>query len=413
MQVVNIHEREARIFPRSDLLSSDGQSLVLPEVRSLGAVELRDVASGVELRARGVVGYLPLTKDIALNIRPKFPLGSLWRMLEVAGDDCKVVLPVLRKYGFEDGGAPPEAMLVRSFCFFLGRILSAGVSRKYVPEAYQGYFRPKVNFSLTLSKHVSRGDQIKAVSDGFNFSSDHSVNGLLKSACVDFLRRIPKGKGWDFERSTLRDALNCLHAVRQIPMLIGADAVVNALPIWVRDSYLKALSVYGILLGHTNIGFSFEAVGCSSPTFLFSLDRVFEEFIRRSLMQRMSEMGVKVLDGNPSKNHFPLFSDCHTYPVKSDLIFRCDAQTVGIGEVKYKPRIEEADRYQLISHVMAHGAPVGLWVSPVLGDQSSLDYVGGLKSGEKFYHYRISISGNLDEAVNLMSTSVAQVILGA
>ena len=77
-RIVDLHEREARIFPRSELFNAEGASLILSETRDLAAVDLRDVAEGVELRVLGLIGFLPLTSSIVLNLRPKFPLENTW-----------------------------------------------------------------------------------------------------------------------------------------------------------------------------------------------------------------------------------------------------------------------------------------------------------------------------------------------
>src|SRR5688572_5181062 len=95
-RVIEIEERESRVFPREDLFDTTGHSLVLPKTRELSAVELKDVLNGVNLRALGLIGYLPLTSEIVLNLRPRFPLANLWRMLAVADESYDRVLPVLR-----------------------------------------------------------------------------------------------------------------------------------------------------------------------------------------------------------------------------------------------------------------------------------------------------------------------------
>jgi hypothetical protein len=39
MKVIEIHEREARLFQRTDLFDSRGYSLLLPETRALSAID--------------------------------------------------------------------------------------------------------------------------------------------------------------------------------------------------------------------------------------------------------------------------------------------------------------------------------------------------------------------------------------
>jgi len=393
-RVVDLHEREARIFPRDELFDARGQSLLLPETRQLSAVDLREVVAGVELRALGLIGYLPLTSGIVLNLRPKFPVKNLWAMLAVADETYGRVLPVLRSYETANVSAPHQ-LLARGFCHYLREILTVGVARGYYQEPYRGHFKPKVNFGRTVANYLSRGDDINVASDAFAFSANLYINGLIKSACLAFLRVIPRNDRWQGERHLLLEALNALHVVTPVRMQFGDQTLSSSLPMWVRDSYLGALTVYSVLLGFTKVGFSYDAQGSDMPSFLFSLDEIFENFVRNTFRAPLREQAIAVLDGNVSRPQHPLFLDNKRFPIKPDLIFRKGKTVLGIGEVKYKPRIEEADRYQVISHVVALGVPIGVWISPATNDNPGLEYIGSIATGARFYHYRLNITGDL------------------
>ncbi|MDF1600328.1 hypothetical protein PZ895_11210, partial [Mesorhizobium sp. YIM 152430] len=147
LRIIDIKERDRRIFEREDLFDLRGRSLVLPETRELSAVELKDVQNGVQLRALGYIGYLPLTANIVLNLRPKFPVANLWRMLSLADETYDTVLPVLRSYERTTAaGSPPHQLLVRGFCHYLRQIMDLGVAKGYYREPYTGFFKPKVEF---------------------------------------------------------------------------------------------------------------------------------------------------------------------------------------------------------------------------------------------------------------------------
>ncbi|WP_255517208.1 McrC family protein [Herbaspirillum sp. SJZ099] len=393
-RVIDLHEREARIFPRSDLVDSHGQSRLLPETRQLSAVELREVVTGIELKALGLIGYLPLTAEIVLNLRPKFPLENLWAMLTISDETYDRLLPVLRSYQTSNVSAP-HLLLAKAFCHYLEKILTVGAARGYYQEPYRGHFKPKVNFGRTVTNFLSRGDDVNVVSDTFTFSSNLLANRLVKSACVTFLRLIPRNASWDKERRLILDALRTLNNINSQPMQLGDEASSQSLPMWVRDAYDGALTVYGVMSGFTKIGFSYDAQGSEMPSFLFSLDRIFESFVRNTFRSSLRENSIAVLDGNASSNQHPLFVDNKRFPIKPDLIFKKGRTVLGIGEVKYKPKIEETDRYQVISHVIAIGAPVGIWISPATNGNVGLEYVGSVGAGAKFYHYRLDIGGNM------------------
>ena len=406
-RIVEIQERENRVFPREDLFDSKGNSLVLPETRALSAVELKDVLGGVNLRTLGLIGYLPLTSGIVLNLRPRFPLANLWRMLAVADESYDRVLPVLRSYERANASAPHQ-LLARGFCHYLRAIMDLGVARGYYRQPYTGFYKPRVEFGRTVSRHLSRGDDLTISGDVFAFSSNLRVNSILKSACLAFLRLVPRDPSWISERKLLLEALNALHRVPAGPMRFGDEGLADTTPRWVREHYRGALSVYAMLLGYTQIGFGYDAQGSEMPSFLFALEDVFESYVRNVFREALREDKIAVLDGNNSRHYGKLFLDNTRFITKPDLIFRRKKIVIGLAEVKYKPEIEEKDRYQVLSHVLAAGCKIGVWISPAReGSAGGLEYIGSVSTGAKFYHYQLDIGGDLDTSSAGMVEKVA------
>lgn len=407
IRIIEIHEREARVFPREILFDSSGKSLLLPETRALSAIDLRDVLDGVELRALGLIGYLPLTKDIVLNVQPKFPVKNLWKMLSVADETYDRILPVVRSYEISNASAPHQ-LLIRSFCHYLRSILTSGIARGYYQEPYRGHFKPKVNFGRTVASHLSRGDYVSVEADIFSFSSDLNVNRLIKSACLDFLHLMPRSAHWLNDRRLLLEALNALHNVKPARMQFGEQDASSSLPKWLREAYYGALNVYSVLLGFTKVGFSYNGSGSAMPSFLFSLDKIFESFTRNTFQKVLSEKTLSVYDGNATQHQAPLFLNNKRFLIKPDLIFRKGKVIAGVGEVKYKPKIAENDRYQVISHVVALGAPYGIWISPTVDGDAGLEFIGAISTGAKFYHYKLNISDDLDKtSISMVNEIVA------
>jgi 5-methylcytosine-specific restriction endonuclease McrBC regulatory subunit McrC len=409
-RIIDIQEQDTRLVMREELIDSTGRSRVLPETRALSAVEMRDVSEGIELRAKGLIGYLPLTSNTVLNVIPKFPLENLWAMLALADEEYKRVLPVLRSYQHTSGTAPHQ-LLARGFCYYLRSISSSGLYRDYHQQVHNGYFTPKVDFGATLTKYLSRGDLINVSANSFTFSARLPLNGILKSACLDFLRVMPRTDKWAFEHSLVRDALNALSSIKGQRMRPGDQAMADAAPIWIRDAYLGALRVYAVLLGFTSIGFSYSAQGSEMPSFLFSMDDIFESFVRNTLREGLRDQHISVADGNKPANRQWLFRDNARFPIKPDAIIRRGRQMLAIAETKYKNEIKEVDRYQVISHVLASGAPVGIWISPALSDATAgMEYIGTIATHAKFYHYRLNISSRLEEAKSDMIASISRLL---
>lgn len=411
--VVDLHERDARIFPRDQLFDSKGQSLVLHQTQDLGAVELREVVTGVEVRVLGLIGYLPLTARITLNLQPKFRIRNLWEMLAGADETYSRFLPVSRLYETASVSAPQQ-LLARGFCHYLSKILTVGMARGYYQESYGGYFKPKVNFGRTVAEYLARGEEVKVASETFVFTANHQVNGLIKAGCLDFIRVIPRTADWREQRECLLETLSALHNIAPIRMHVGDQLLSSKLPMRVRDAYLGALTVYSMLLGFTDIGFAYSYPGNEMPSFLFKLDGIFERFVRNTFRSSLNSQSINVLNGNIDRLDGALFVDNTEFRIKPDLVFQDGKRVLGIGEVKYKPKLDDDDRYQLISYVVATGAPIGVWISPAPeSNKSSLEYIGKISTGAQLFHYRLDIAGELDREKIKMLEQVTSFLVAA
>jgi 5-methylcytosine-specific restriction enzyme subunit McrC len=403
---IELHEREVRTYPRDWFVDDRGRSRIFPEVRELSAFEIKDTADGVSLRVLGLIGYLPITPEITLNLRPKFPTENLWFMLERGDETFGTILPTIRAYAQMEQSAPHQ-MLARSFSHYLREILSAGMARSYVRERVTGYFRPKVAFGPTIATVFPRGDAAKTVSDVFSFTADTRANGLLKTASRHFLGVVPNSTEWTEERRVFSDALGCLTRVTERDMLPSDLSHESLVPARIKSAYTGALTAYAVFRGFTKVGFEYAPQGARLPSFLFCLDDIFEAFIRNVLRSGLRDVGMSVADGNKHRHQRPLFTDNATYPTKPDMIFKLVQNVLGVGEIKYKPKIDEGDRYQLLSHTLALGSSVGLWISPApTPDAEGMQYVGSFAGKAKFWHYRIDLSSDVQAAANKMVAAV-------
>lgn len=408
-RVIEIAERGQRTLARTDLFDGHGRSLIFPDIRELNAVEITDTPDGARLMALGLIGYLPLTSAITLNIVPKFPIENLWAMLEIGGETYTNVLPIIRRYQTSSSPAPIQ-MLVRSFCHYLKGALADGFERSYYPRQQTGFYRPRVEFGPTLSRFISRGNPIDTVSSVFDFGLDSPVNRIIKAACLRMARLIPRGIDWDEERHLIQIALENLQRVQEREPGSHDFDLDQSVTLRLRDHYGGMLRVYQLLLTGGGIAFTFVPSGKELPSFLFNLDDIFERFVRQTFARGLREQRISVLDGN--KHQGRLFEDNRIYPTKSDLIFRCGKSAIiGLGEVKYKPKLKEVDRYQIISHVTAAKAPLGILFSPTNeGESQRLERIGRLATGAQFYHYRVDIQGDIAAAQQQMIRDVMTVL---
>lgn len=396
-RIIELEERGQKFLPRSDLIDPNGQSLILPETRALRVIEIRDVPDGFGILTLGLIGYLPFTKTITLSIVPKFPIQNLWTMLEVGDETYVHILPTLRRYQ-ATGNHVPILMLARSFCYYLRATLSSGFEHTYYSRTQTGYYKPRVEFGPTISRFLSRANPIHSVSTTFDFGLNSALNRIVKAACLRFARVIPTTADWREDHNLIVLALDALQRVgEREPRGIDFD-LHRAVPPRLQQQYAGMLRCYQLLVTGGGIAFTFETNGRELPSFLFNLESIFERFVRHTLVRGMRDRKIVVLNGN--KHPGSLFEDSKFYSTKTDIIFKCDKKTtIGLGEVKYKPKLKEADRYQIISHVTAAKAPIGILFVPAnAGEDQGLCRLGRLPTGAQFFSYRVDIQGDIETA---------------
>ena len=411
IHVIEIQERGQKFFQRSDLIDPLGRSLILPDTRALGAIEIKDTTDGAMLMALGLIGYLPLTSTITLNIVPKFPIQNLWDMLEIGSEIYRSILPITRQYQTSKSTAPIQ-ILIRSFCYYLKGVLSHGFERTYYSRIQTGYYKPRVEFGQTISHYLSHGNPVQTVSSVFEFGLDGPINRIIKAACLRFARLIPIDDNWHEERHLIQFTLDIFKRVQtQEPIEIDFN-INKSISIRLRSYYEGMLRIYHLLLTGGGIAFTFKPRGVELPSFLFNLEDIFERFVRQTFADGLRKQRIAVLDGNKKKYQGRLFEDNRAYPTKSDIILRrLDKKVIGLGEVKYKPKLKEHDRYQIISHVIAAKAPIGILFTPTNDSESQgLERIGRLATGAHFYHYRINIQGDIKAAQTQMVHEVSTLL---
>ena len=128
--------------------------------------------------------------------------------------------------------------------------------------------------------------------------------------------------------------------------------------------------------------------------------------MRKTLAEALRGQNIQVIDGNNHQGY--LFQDTGRYKTKTDIVFRGNKKDViGLGEVKYKPKLKEADRYQIISHVTAANAPIGILFIPANEQESQgPERLGRLATGAQFFSYRVNIQEDIETAQATMTRDV-------
>jgi len=152
MIVLDALERSRIDIPANILLNAEGVLSLDDRLLNKGFIEIRQVGKVLKLEVKGVVGRLLLNKDISLDVRPKFPVSNLNRMVYAAESRLINPFDTERPYTeiLHDDFLPIP--LVASFCKSLKIVLQNGLLRSYERQTVEGPLRPRVDFGKSQQR---------------------------------------------------------------------------------------------------------------------------------------------------------------------------------------------------------------------------------------------------------------------
>jgi 5-methylcytosine-specific restriction enzyme subunit McrC len=397
MRVVEAIERLPFSIPITELMDSQGTFSFLPEVRQKGYFDVDYRGNELVLVAGKYVGQLPLTDEVAVNVRPKIPLGNLARMIGIASQPIRCLDFFRRRYRV-DGEATNSLLeaFARSLLATLSTLDQEGVWREYKQHrADLPSPRGRLDVGRYIAGSLSRARPTVVPCTYFQMDLDTVFNRTVKRAIMEVGSALEAANCQD--RNLLRqlayycdlfdavpldssmkliDECRQLLATRHIPQL--------------RAYYLDILDACLIILGRHGVEIIEPDGDRGLHSLVVNLEDAFELYVRAVLQRQLD-----VLDGNKEgKGSF--FVDNALYETKPDLVVNIQGMTAAIGDAKYKTKVTEADRYQLVTHALAHNVRFAFFVVPSRDGTSGGEALGtiGRASGIRISQYRI----NLDAA---------------
>ena len=414
-QVVEAQERAGIDICLSDIIAADGSLKFLEQAQNRGLIEVRQSANRLHLKIGGVVGYLPVTENLVLNIRPKFPISNLARIVAMSEKPLLKTANMGRYYQVENNDFLPEA-LIRGLAVYSKDILETGVQKSYYKTTHYGTPRPKLNLRKSQQRYWGKGNQLSAVSDQFDFGPEIFANQILKQSALRALAITRNRSGFAKEDKVFKSLINGLGNISVAnDMNYTADITLALSDVAsFRAGYRRALPVAVELLKRTNLSFSGEGSNVSLPSFLLNLDDMFEAYIRVILNNHFqgTEGSGFVRDGNNKRWSKKLLKNSSRFDAKPDLIFYSnDFTPVALGDTKYKGKQSETDRYQIISHALAYGVNKALLIYPATHKKSPglhrLGKIGPVSSEIELYEYYFDLNNDLGRAEKLLISALS------
>jgi 5-methylcytosine-specific restriction enzyme subunit McrC len=306
------------------------------------------------LTATGHVGTI-VTPGCRLVIRPKIPLSNLFHLLD----------PTAPAHAADDRArAVAGAEALDFLAARLGRLLAeraaAGLHRGYVERAEQGAFlQGRLDVPAQLRGAGARKDALHCRYQ--EFTTDVPCNQVPK-AVAELVLRSPLVA--EPARAAVRQGLAGFDGVAAAPL--APDSFRRAAPDRLTAPYRPLLDVCRLLAEGLSPGEAAGTMAC--PAFLLNMERVFEEYVTRGVIEGCSGRGpfeVAVQPLHVANRPAAGQPDIHMRP---DLLLRRDGVQAAVIDAKWKDveaaAPEAADVYQVLAYSTALGVGRGVLVYP-------------------------------------------------
>jgi 5-methylcytosine-specific restriction enzyme subunit McrC len=423
-----------------EVLGPDGRLALSPGVlNKYVRADFKD--NQLRLTAQGVTGLIPLTDRLTIQVHPRFPLKNLTHMVSVCGY-APTALPALREY-LPTGEWSDWLLDVMADALLTAfdRITLNGLLRTYRRRTEEGsYPHGRINVTATIVRHAARGIDHRAQYSWFERTIDNPPNQCLKSAIALLHQRylrVERHSGVRERIARLGEAMRVLRDVTLTarPQSLDDPQVRGTAPMPESRAYYRpALELAVAILTGRGVSLDSDAGTMSMPSLLVKTDDLFEEFVRLSLRDGLTDHpNLSVLDGNQDPGRLALyeeisaeereaFPDHHLPIVKGkspdanpDVVFRLDDGTHPVvADVKYTEVREFADRSeveQVVLYAVRYRSPIAMTIHPRrAAAKGGLQIVGRIGS-IVVAQYRVDLGADdLEAEMRVMADRISELI---
>jgi 5-methylcytosine-specific restriction enzyme subunit McrC len=391
--------------PLVDLLRPDGTLALNPEVeKSYFSVSLK--ARALTLKARSLVGLVPLNERVSVFIQPRVDIGNLTHVVEVSEQPGKA-LSIIR--GYETDADWRDSLLdlyASTILRHLETIAQRGLWREYERREGRSSFphgRILVNRTTQLA---ARGIHHAAYISWFERTADTQANRCLKYAVWLLAQRYLALSPGESGSRKLWGQLNAVYptlsdaALDHERRFLGDGYVrgSRALPT-LRDYYREALDVAVAIIEGRGVLYDGADGGVAMPSLAFDMDKVFEGYVRNviKLAAASEGWGVTVHNADTEKiAQLPLFDTKTKRMATPDVVLlRRGNVPALIGEIKNVPRSGEPERgaiEQAVTYALRYRTRQVVIFTPCREEQSSLLEELGTIDSIRVLHCRVDLS---------------------
>jgi len=406
MKIIEAIELQEIDVPIDNIIAPDGSFDIQENVRKYFDIDYKPKSDKLSLVAGGRIGLIPLNSRLAVNIKPKFPVSNLIYIVGRSGDELTSLDFFQRGYEeISEGSKNFFLFFAKSLAKELEKLSTEGVYKNYSSTSENTSFpKGRINFRQTVLKNWSRGSYSKVFIDRYEFTADNPLNRLIKFTIWFCLNQLSRDYSDETELSkTLYQYSELLESVPldasgsfndSVDELLAYDKIPT-----LRNYYVNIAKLCRFIVSNMSISLSKQGDDLSMLSFCVDMSAVFEKYILNVLRANTNLIGtdVSVLDGNFDGQQ-SLFLDRSKPEAKPDFIIKLGRVNRVLVDAKYKPRLKEVDRYQIIAHALCFSVHTAVLLCPrASGRPSGLQYCGtiGDQYQLKIYEYYFDM-GNDD-----------------
>lgn len=419
-------ERKEIDIPISEIVQDGGALNILPNVKNYFSIDYKPKNDKLTLVAGGFIGLIPINNNLAIEIRPKFSISNLARIVEVAEDKFKA-LGFFSKTYHETNEFNSVMFEFFAECFEneLKVLFEEGILKSYVNTSeYTQSIKGRLNISESIRSLWSHGHFNKGAISYFNFTSDNHFNRLIKytlNYCIRELSFLSSRKA--ALSSSLIEFYSMFDNVPLDSDSKSLDYVADAIRLnkisELRSYYTNICEICRLILSKTGVVFDESGADIRLSSFTLDMAATFERYLLNSIRNNRDIFpeNTSIIDGNNEgkKRLYNQPSESKS-DAKPDIIIKTGESFRIIVDAKYKIKSKEDDRYQVIAHSLSYGAKIAVLILPKekgLVSQPMLK-LGSIGQEYKLdvYEYYFDLSAeNLAEEERLLSQRISTLLV--
>lgn len=159
MRIVHAEERKEIDIPISEIVKEGGKLNIFPSVKNYFSIDYKPKNNNLSLIAGGFIGLIPINSDLAIEIKPKFSISNLTRIVSIAEDNFKTLSFFSKKYS-ETSDSTKTIFEFMAECLVneLKTLEEEGLLKEYLQKSEDALIiRGRINFNESIRSLWSRG----------------------------------------------------------------------------------------------------------------------------------------------------------------------------------------------------------------------------------------------------------------